>query len=132
MITVEPSPDPRCDGCIDGPSAVVRVHVGGIGIDVDLCPSCRAELLRLLATPTGERRPCKGWVDAWFDRLALPLGDLKAMVRPDDNVWTIFGAMPASVVIARDKASTMEAAQLAAEDAIRSIALAMLAAIGGG
>jgi len=81
-----------------------------------------------------ERRPCAGWVErgpgSWF----LEAGDYLLQVSIDYNGaprWTVWLVTSEAWISRRaDNAATVEAAQLAAEDALRAIAAEILRAVG--
>lgn len=85
-----------------------------------------------------ERRPCAGWVMAADGRLVLDGGKLVAKVRDHGYVntfghgatWAILLASDRAVTMRLEYAPTLEAAQLAAEDALLAVADEILRAVG--
>ncbi len=84
--------------------------------------------------PDAARRPVAGWVErgpgSWF----LEAGDYLLQVSIDYNGaprWTVWLVTSEAWISRRaDNAATVEAAQLACEDALRAIAAEILRAVG--
>lgn len=97
----------------------------------------------LLVTQPAERRPCAGWApDGYFPPgLAYELRSGEFSARVDEAGidqagdsewgWSVAGPSPYErIIVRRNYAPTLEAAQLAAEDALRAIAAEILRAVG--
>lgn len=73
-----------------------------------------------------ERRPCAGWHEQSPGRWLLSIGPTTAEALSHDGYWS---ADVGEVTVASGTAPTLEAAQLAAEDALRAIAAEILRAV---
>ncbi len=110
------------------------------------CPKCGiapdTQSTELWAQPP-ERRPCAGWSpDGYFPpglAYELRAGEFSARVdeagvdQAGDSEWgwSIAGPSPYErIIVRRNYAPTLEAAQLAAEDALRAVAAEILRAVG--
>ena len=100
-----------------------------------LCPACRSALVALLVVPAGERRPSGRWRESGRCQ-CLDVSDhahiyVEAVEHHGSRRWWIRDSGVDLGLEGDALYETLEAAQLAAEDAVRDVALGMLRAVGG-